>query len=222
MPSRVGFEMTDVKPSRRERAARTRQAIVRAATEEFRESGYHGATMAAIARRAEVAVQTVYFVFHAKPTLLTATIDSAVMGEDDPIPPDLTSWWQDATTTNDGRRAIGLFVQNVSVIEQRAAVLNRVARAAATTDLEVVDVLAHHEGMREEAFRRYVDTFIDRGLLRVGLAAAEATDVLLSLVGSDMFLVFTDDRGWPVERWVAWTTDTLAGLLLADQSANDG
>jgi len=222
MPSRVGFEMTDVKPSRRERAARTRQAIVRAATEEFRESGYHGATMAAIARRAGVAVQTVYFVFHAKPTLLTATIDSAVMGEDDPIPPDLTSWWQDATTTNDGRRAIGLFVQNVSVIEQRAAVLNRVARAAATTDLEVVDVLAHHEGMREEAFRRYVDTFIDRGLLRVGLAAAEATDVLLSLVGSDLFLVFTDDRGWPVERWVAWTTDTLAGLLLADQSANDG
>jgi len=218
----VGFEMTDVKPSRRERAARTRQAIVRAATEEFRESGYHGATMAAIARRAGVAVQTVYFVFHAKPTLLTATIDSAVMGEDDPIPPDLTSWWQDATTTNDGRRAIGLFVQNVSVIEQRAAVLNRVARAAATTDLEVVDVLAHHEGMREEAFRRYVDTFIDRGLLRVGLAAAEATDVLLSLVGSDLFLVFTDDRGWPVERWVAWTTDTLAGLLLADQSANDG
>jgi len=71
---------------RNQRAARTRRAIIAAATEEFRSSGYHGATMSAIAERAGVAVQTVYFVFHTKPALLTAAIDTAVMGEVDPAP----------------------------------------------------------------------------------------------------------------------------------------
>lgn len=69
-------------PTRKERSERTRRAIVQAATDEFRASGYHGTTMAAIARRAGVAVQTVYFVFHTKPLLLTATIDQAVMGDE--------------------------------------------------------------------------------------------------------------------------------------------
>ena len=87
--------------SRKERAARTRRAIVAAATGEFRESGYHGTTMAAIAKRAGVAVQTVYFVFHTKPLLLTAAIDDAVMGPDEPTPPELTAWWQEETTATD-------------------------------------------------------------------------------------------------------------------------
>ncbi len=39
--------MSDVKGlTRKERSERTRRAIVRAATEEFRASGYHGTTMA--------------------------------------------------------------------------------------------------------------------------------------------------------------------------------
>ena len=42
---------------RNERAARTRRAIIAAATQEFRSSGYHGTTMSAIAKRAGVAVQ---------------------------------------------------------------------------------------------------------------------------------------------------------------------
>lgn len=207
--------MKDVKGlSRKERAARTKAAIVRAATEEFRANGYHGTTMAAIARRAGVAVQTVYFVFHTKPMLLTAAIDTAVMGDEEPVPPELTHWWAEGTTTENGRRAIELFVANVAVIEQRAAVLDRVAEAAAATDPDVQQVRAHHDTLRAAGFRSYLETFATRGLLRAGLDLEEAVDVLLTLVGSGVFLDFTEGRGWPVDRWVAWTTDTLCGLLL--------
>ena len=199
---------------RNERAARTRRAIIAAATQEFRSSGYHGTTMSAIAKRAGVAVQTVYFVFHTKPALLTAAIDTAVMGEVDPVPPELTTWWQEGTTTLDGRRAIELFVTNVSDMEMRAAALDRVARAASTTDPEVVDLIDHHESLRTQGFRSYIDTFAARGLLRDGLDPAEATDVLLTLTGSDVFLNFTEERGWTVQRYVAWTTDALCALLL--------
>lgn len=207
--------MSDVKGlTRKERSERTRRAIVQAATEEFRANGYHGTTMAGIAKRAGVAVQTVYFVFHTKPLLLTATIDQAVMGDEEPTPPELTEWWQEGTSTKDGRRALELFVTNVGTIEVRAAALDRVARAAATTDPEVVDVLAHHERLREAGFRDYLQTLADRGLLRKGVALDEAVDVLLTLVGSATFAEFTEGRGWSLERWAEWTTATLAGLLL--------
>lgn len=206
--------------TRKERAARTRRTIIGAATDEFRASGYHGATMAAIARRAHVAVQTVYFVFHTKPALLTAAIDLAVMGEENPLPPELTAWWQEATTTPDGRHAVELFVANVAEILARAAVLDRVAVAAATTDPEISDLLAHHESLRTQAFRTYVDTIAARGLLRHRLDPAEATDVLLTLAGSDTYLNFTGARGWTLQRYVAWATDVLSALLL-DSSDSD-
>ncbi|MPZ95028.1 MAG: TetR/AcrR family transcriptional regulator [Propionibacteriales bacterium] len=170
--------------------------------------------MAGIAKRAGVAVQTVYFVFHTKPLLLTATIDNAVMGEDEPQPPELTPWWQEATTTPDGARAIELFVSNVTVINARAASLDRVALAASTTDPEVVDVIAHHESLRTAGYRSFLDSLARRRLLRKGLNRAQATDVLLTLVGSDVFLNFTEDRGWSVKRYVAWTTSTLCSQLL--------
>jgi AcrR family transcriptional regulator len=202
------------KASRKERAARTRTAIIRAAAEEFRANGYHGATMSAIATRARVAVQTVYFVFHTKPALLTAAIDSAVLGEDDPTPPEHTGWWREATTTGDGRRAVELFVSNVAQISARAAVLNRAAAAAALTDPDIAEVIEHHESLRTSGFRSYVDALATRGLLRDGLDPAEATDVLLTLAGSEVFLDFTERRGWTHQRYVTWTTDALCRLLL--------
>lgn len=207
--------MGDVKGlTRKERSERTRLAIVRAATEEFRANGYHGTTMAGIARRAGVAVQTVYFVFHTKPLLLTAAIDQAVMGDEQPTPPELTEWWLEGISTSDGYRALEVFVTNIAVIEERAARLDQVARAAAMTDPEVRDVLVNHERLRVAGFRSYLETFSARGLLRKELALDEATDVLLTLVGSSTFLEFTEGRSWSIKRWTSWTTATLAGLLL--------
>lgn len=216
----MAITMDDVKGSvRRDRAARTRRAIVAAATEEFCASGYQGTTMAAIARRAGVAVQTVYFVFHTKPQLLTTAIDLAVMGDEEPTPPHLSPWWQEGTTTASGRRAIELFVAGVAAIEERAAPLSRAAAAAAATEPEVAAVLDHHEELRVAGFREYVDSMANRGLLRTGLDPADATDVLLTLVGSEVFLAFTDGRKWSVGRYVRWSTDSLGAMLLAPDAA---
>lgn len=104
--------------------------------------------------------------------------------------------------------------RQVTTINARAASLDRVAVAAATTDPEVGDVIARHEGLRTASFRAYVDTLAARGLLRRGLDPTEATDVLLTLVGSHVFLDFTQGRGWPVEKYVAWTVDVLSTSLL--------
>ena len=81
--SSVARAMADVKSSRREKAAQTRARIVEAAHAEFLDNGFHGATIASVARRAGVATQTVYFVFHTKAELISAVIDAMVMA---PVP----------------------------------------------------------------------------------------------------------------------------------------
>ena len=41
----------------------------------------------------------------------------------------------------------------------------------------------------------------------------DATDVLLSLAGPEVFLTFTRERGWSQERYAAWATDALSRLF---------
>ncbi len=103
--------MTPAKTSRRAKAAATRRRILRAAHEEFLAHGFHGATMAAIARRAGVAVQTVYFVFRTKAELIGAVIDVAVLGEQDPTVPQDSGWWEAMEAEPDPAEALRLFVE---------------------------------------------------------------------------------------------------------------
>ena len=67
-------------------AAQTRDDVLRAGTELFRETGWAGTTLAAIAERAGVSVETVYNGFGSKKGLLRAAIDVAVVGDTEPIP----------------------------------------------------------------------------------------------------------------------------------------
>ena len=66
--------------ARRQKALETRWRIMDAAPAEFTERGYHDATMAAIAERAGVAVQTVYLGFRTKSGLLEEVVGNAVLG----------------------------------------------------------------------------------------------------------------------------------------------
>ena len=67
-------------------AAQTRRDVLAAATELFASSGWAGTTLAAIAARAGVAVETVYSGFGSKKALLRAAMDVAVVGDAEPVP----------------------------------------------------------------------------------------------------------------------------------------
>ena len=60
--------------------------MLEAAYELFCSDGYRATTMEAIAERAGVAVQTLYFTFHTKDELFQAVHDHTVLG-DDIVPP---------------------------------------------------------------------------------------------------------------------------------------
>ncbi len=211
--------MEDVKPNlkhrRRERAQQTRERILRAAHAEFRVAGYHGATMATIAKRAGVAVQTVYFVFHNKAELLSRVVDAAVLGPGDAKPPEETDWYRAMETEPEAAEALRVFIRGAGAVLARAAPLAAVVRDAAATDDEAMRVHRIHEHMREASYRRVMEIVAAKGALRAGLDIDTAVDVLLTVVGDDVYLAFRRDRGWTHERCIDYLCLAVPDLILS-------
>ena len=200
------------KPTRREKAAATRERIVRAASEVFAESGYVGARMADIADRAGVAVQTVYFVFHTKAELLSACFDYAVLGPERRPPPE-QEFWSEMTRARSGRAAVAAFARGNTAILVRVAAVDEVARAA-PHEPDAAAIVANGDRLRREAYREVIDLLADRFALRPGLDPEAATDLLLMYGSSAPYLTLRR-YGWSVERYADWLTDALARELLA-------
>ncbi len=208
--------MRDVKSSRREKAKATRMAIIRAAHEEFVENGFHGATITAIAKRAGVAPQTVYFVFHTKAELISAVIDTAVMGEDDPQAPEETPWFAAMLAEPDPAECVRIFVRGAGDVYARASFIGEVLHAAALTDEEVRTTHEHHEELRHTAYRGVVQMLAEKGRLRAGLTVDTATDVFMTVYGDGSYTMLRTERGWSHEQVIDWLCDVLPGMLLSD------
>ncbi|MGB7961421.1 MAG: TetR/AcrR family transcriptional regulator [Propionicimonas sp.] len=195
--------------TRQAKAAATRQRIIEAATVEFIAHGYHGAVMAAIAERAGVAVQTVYFVFHTKPELFAAALDAAVLGPEDE-PPLQQSWASDAAATPDPVAALRVFIHASAGILERASALSEVAHAAAVTDPELAAVYHSRDTLRSDGYR----DFIHQLTLPPGVDAGHATDLLIALHSPRLYQALRDERGWTHQQITTWMTQTIPDLVL--------
>jgi Transcriptional regulator len=71
---------------RAEQARATRRRIIGQAARLFTEQGYAATTLDQIAAAADVAVQTVYFHFRNKATVLKEVVDVLAAGDDEPVP----------------------------------------------------------------------------------------------------------------------------------------
>jgi AcrR family transcriptional regulator len=177
-----------------------------AAYAQFCELGFRAATMDAIAERAGVAVQTLYFTFHTKDELLQAVHDRTVLG-DDPLPPPLQQWHLDAVAEPDARAAVGLVVAGISTILARVAPMLPVFDAVAQDPAGTV----HRES---EALRRsgYADLLTEleaKAPLRSGLNRDHAIDALFVLIGPPIYRSLVIERGWTPTEWIDWTTAVL-------------
>jgi AcrR family transcriptional regulator len=205
-------EVKRSKPTRREKAAATRERMIAAAQAVFAEAGYVGARMADIAARAEVAVQTLYFAFHTKGELLQACYDHAVLGPDR-LPPAEQPFYAEIFKARSGRAALTAFARGNALIVARVAALDQAARAA-TTEPDAVEVRERSERLRREGYRAIAGHVADRFGLRPGLDVEGATDIMLVL-GSGAPYLMLREYGWDDERYVAWVADALATQLLA-------
>ena len=202
-----------VKPTRRERAEATRGRVIEAAHGLFCSRGYTGTRMVDVAELAGVAVQTVYFIFHTKAELLRACYARAVMGPDDPRPPEAQPWYAEVMAATTGREALRWFATGNAEIAARAGVLDDVVRSA-LHEPDAVAVRARSEQLRRDGYRRIAASLQERFGLRAGLGLERATDLMLALAGNAVYRPLVVDYGWSLDDYVEWLSGALAEQLL--------
>jgi AcrR family transcriptional regulator len=201
--------------SRAEQARATRRRIIDAATAQFVAHGYGATLLDQVAERAGVSVQTVYFHFGNKRTLLKEALDVAAVGDDDPVPLMERPWVREIQEEADPRRIIERWLVASRAILGRIAPLMRVVRGATSTDAEVAAQWQTNQDQTRTAYGFLVGLLAESGALRAGLDAEQARDIAFVISNVEAYLQYTDVCGWTMDQWQEQTAAVLAGALLS-------
>jgi AcrR family transcriptional regulator len=199
-----------VKP-RGSKTRATRRRIIDAAAELFVADGYSGTTLERIADRADVAVQTVYFHFGNKRTVLKEAVDLAAVGDDQPVAMLNRSWIDRARDEQDPARVIAAWTAYGRGVMTRIGPIMRVVRDAATVDPEMAGQWAANQEQTAAAFLVLANQLNEMDAL--GVPVEEAVDILCVLSGPEMYLQLAA-RGWSPEQWEHFVVDSLNHALL--------
>jgi AcrR family transcriptional regulator len=207
--------MTDVKRVNRrtQKAAETRRRILEAARDLFVEHGYGATNLQDVAATAGVAVQTIYFVFGNKRTLLKELVDVTIAGDDEPVATMNRPWFRDALATGTAVTHLAAHVRGTREILDRVARITKMVGTAATTDVEVAQLWPDGGSPRLEVHTFAAKAMVTKPGARAGVSAEHAADLLYALLSPELYLLFVHERGWSPEQWEQWTYDTLLPQL---------
>jgi AcrR family transcriptional regulator len=204
-------------PRRREGAEATRRRLLDAAHRLFTERGYAATTLPAIAAEAGVSTPTVTAVFHTKPALLQALIQSTVRGDAAPQPLALRPSWREMLDESDPARQLALHAANVRRIHEQTTDIFEIVRGAATADPELAALRQELGNRRLGDIRAVAESLHQKDALCVGMEVAEATDLLWALGSAEMFRMLVVDRSWPPDRYERRLTRLFQEALLCRQ-----
>jgi AcrR family transcriptional regulator len=204
-------------PGRRERKAlETRRRVLNAAEDLFVGDGYAATTIAVIADRADVAVQTVYAVFGTKRAILTELIDARVVGDDQGGSLPEREDWRAMEREPDPHGQVALFAAIATRIGSRSAAITEVLEGAAAADREIAALYDRQRRARYRDQRRLARSLRRRGALRRGLTEAEAADIIWAIANARTYRALVGERRWGAERYEQWLGDLLRRALLAE------
>lgn len=206
---------------RQEQASAQRRRILAVARRRFLESGYAATTLAAVAAEVEVSVETIYKAFRNKPGLLKAVFDFSVAGDDEPAPMIERNFADRMRAEPDPRVRLEIFAEHMSESMPRAAPVYLLARDAAASEAEIAVLL---RGWRDdqlaglESLARALDA---EGLLRPGLTAEKARDLLWTINSTEVYELLVLERGWTGEEYRGYLADSMIGALLTTGGPGD-
>lgn len=199
---------------RRTQSQETRQRILQAARALMIERGYRATTVAEIARRAAVHVDTVYELAGRKPAVLRELIEQALSGTDSTVVAEERGYVLAVRAESDPARKLAVYAGAVRQIQARMAPLLLALRDASATEPDAEQVWREISDRRAANMRKLAKDLEDAGGLRAGLSVDEAADVIWAMNSSELYVLLTVDRGWPPERYERWLADTWCRLLL--------
>jgi AcrR family transcriptional regulator len=205
--SRRAYDMS----RRRVASARRRRRVLDTASELFLAHGYAATTVAAVAESAGVSVETIYKSFGGKTGLVRALIEESLQGTE-PEPAEQRSDRAAAAAPGDPRAIISAWTTIGLDVIRRGAPLLIMARAAATTDADVAQLL---EEVRERALVRMAHNAEALAPhLREGVTVEQARDVLVAYLTPELFDTLVHEFGWSLAQWADFQARGIAAQLL--------
>jgi AcrR family transcriptional regulator len=197
---------------RQEQARRSREAVLDAAERLFLSQGYAATTIAAVATEAGVSVETVYKAFGGKAGVVRAVYQRGITGRG-PVPAYQRSD-QMRTQETDPRaimREWGLLTAEVASVVSPIRLL---IRSAALIDPEMAALLKTNDEERLERMRHHAGFLAERGYLRDGVTADEATDILWTCSSVELYELLVLQRGWSLPRFAQFVAEFMIVSLL--------
>lgn len=213
MPEPVKSRTYD-SPSRRAAAERTRLAVLRAARELFISQGYAGTSVAAIARRARVSVDTVYSSVGRKPALLLAVHDMALAGTDAPVGAEERDYVQAVRAAPSARAKIETYAAALARVLPTSVPLLLALRAAGANDPDCRALDEQVAQRRADHMRLFAADLRATGQLRDDLSDEQVADLVWSMNGPDYYDLLSR-RGHSPEEFAALLVDVWTRTLLA-------
>jgi AcrR family transcriptional regulator len=187
-----------------------------AAYELFCGDGYRTTTMEAIAERAGVAVQTLYFTFHTKDELFQAVHERTVLGDEN-LPPPMQPWYLAAVASDDVTDAVRHICRGVLSISRRVAPMIPAFHAVAGDPAG--QVWERSQQMRHDGMADLVAALAKKTPLRKNVTTDHAADVLYLLLGPDLYWTMVLRRGWTERQLANWTERVVLDDLFGLESA---
>jgi AcrR family transcriptional regulator len=201
--------------ARAEQVRATRQKVLGAARDLFLRRGYAGATIEAIAKRAQVSPQTVYNVVGSKVALLKAVYDVALAGDDEPVPVGARPAFADIAAAPDARSALALYARMARQMYRRAGPLITVVFVEGSgRDPDLRAFIDTIENERRTGNAGMAGHIAARFGLRPGLTETEAADLLWALTAPELVDRLVRRRGWTVDRYEQWLAGAMADALV--------
>jgi AcrR family transcriptional regulator len=199
---------------RRQAAARTRAAILDAARELFGERGYAATSMAVIADRAGVALDTVYASVGRKPELARLLIETSISGTDEAVPAEQRDYVQAIRAAADAGAKIAIYASAMAAIAPRLALVLGIIQQAAPAEPELARLWNQVAERRAANMRLFVADLASVHPLR--LDHDEAADIIWATNATELYQLLVGQRGWSPERYERFLADTWHRLLLAE------
>ncbi|MGI8678889.1 MAG: TetR/AcrR family transcriptional regulator [Jatrophihabitans sp.] len=203
-------------PRRVEQAAATRRAVLDSARELFIAHGYAATTVAEIAERARVSVDTVYATVGRKPALLRELVETAISGSSQAVPAEQRDYVARIGEAHTAQDKITIYAQAITEIQQRMAPVFLALRDAATTDRDCAGLWSEIAERRARNMLLFAAELRGTGELRADLTDQQVADIIWSMNAAEYWLLLVHERSWSPSQFAAWLTDAWTRLLLTE------
>ncbi|MGS0684742.1 TetR/AcrR family transcriptional regulator [Nakamurella sp. GG22] len=201
-------------PRRTRQAAETRLAILSAARELFVLGGYSATTVAEIASRAKVSVDTVYATVGRKPAVLRELVETAISGTDQAVPAEQRDYVRRIRSADGATEKLALYATAIAEIQQRLAPVFLALRDAAVTDADCAALWSEISQRRAANMLLLAGDLRSTGEVRTDLSDQQVADVIWTMNSAEYWDLLVRERGWDSAQFAAWLRDAWVRLLL--------